>query len=149
MKLNKIMRWKEEEQRNVADVQLNINSQIILYQLRKVSCSSKVQAKGSSAYGKSRRTLFWVTVSGHVFGVKSIPYPLGSEISVSGAFKTFTRLILPCSKHPCRSSLREKGRGKTSTKILKAQEMTVLEQWKEWLGTIPDGKLPTNQKTEG
>jgi len=29
------------------------------------------------------------------------------------------------------------------------QELTVIEQWKEWLATIPDGKLPTNQKTEG
>jgi len=28
------------------------------------------------------------------------------------------------------------------------QELTVIEQGKEWLATIPDGKLPTNQKTE-
>jgi hypothetical protein len=28
-------------------------------------------------------------------------------------------------------------------------QLTVIEQWKEWLATIPDGKLPTNQKTEG
>jgi hypothetical protein len=29
------------------------------------------------------------------------------------------------------------------------QELTVTEQRKEWLARIPDGKLPTNQKTEG
>jgi len=29
------------------------------------------------------------------------------------------------------------------------QQLTVMEQWKEWLATIPDGKLPTNQKIEG
>jgi hypothetical protein len=27
--------------------------------------------------------------------------------------------------------------------------LTVTEQWKERLATIPDGKLPTNQKIEG
>ena len=48
----------------------------------------------------------------------------------------------------------EKGRGKTSTTILKTkspetQELTVILQWKEWLATNPDGKLPTNQKIEG
>jgi len=26
------------------------------------------------------------------------------------------------------------------------QELRVIQQWKEWLATIPDGKLPTNQK---
>jgi hypothetical protein len=31
----------------------------------------------------------------------------------------------------------------------KTQELTVVQQWKEWLATIPDGKLPTNQKTQG
>ena len=25
----------------------------------------------------------------------------------------------------------------------------VIQQWKEWLATNPDGKLPTNQKIEG
>ena len=31
----------------------------------------------------------------------------------------------------------------------KTQELTVIyEQWKEWLTSIPNGKLPTNQKTE-
>ena len=35
----------------------------------------------------------------------------------------------------------KKGRGKTSTTILKAS--------KEWLATVTDGKLPTNQKSEG
>jgi len=29
------------------------------------------------------------------------------------------------------------------------QRLTVIQQWKEWLATIPDEKLPTNQKTEG
>jgi hypothetical protein len=29
------------------------------------------------------------------------------------------------------------------------QELSVIQQWKKWLATIPDGKLPTNQKTEG
>jgi hypothetical protein len=29
------------------------------------------------------------------------------------------------------------------------QELTVLQQWKDWLATIPDGRLPTNQKIEG
>ena len=24
-----------------------------------------------------------------------------------------------------------------------------IQQWKEWLATVPDGKLPTNQKTGG
>jgi len=27
--------------------------------------------------------------------------------------------------------------------------MTVIEQWKEWLATVADGKLPTDQKTGG
>ena len=31
----------------------------------------------------------------------------------------------------------------------KTQELTVILQWKEWLASIPNGKLPTNQKTEG
>ena len=25
----------------------------------------------------------------------------------------------------------------------------MIQQWKEWLATNPDGKLPTDQKTEG
>jgi hypothetical protein len=29
------------------------------------------------------------------------------------------------------------------------RELTVIQQRKEWLATIPDGKLPTNQKIEG
>jgi len=29
------------------------------------------------------------------------------------------------------------------------QQLTVIQQWNEWLATITDGKLPTNQKTEG
>jgi hypothetical protein len=29
------------------------------------------------------------------------------------------------------------------------QELTIIQQWKEWLATNPDGKLPTNQKAEG
>jgi hypothetical protein len=29
------------------------------------------------------------------------------------------------------------------------QELTVVQQWKEWLAAIPDGILPTNQKIEG
>jgi hypothetical protein len=47
----------------------------------------------------------------------------------------------------------EKGSGKTWTAILKVsgqkQQLTVIQQWKEWLATVPDGKLPTNQKIEG
>ena len=35
------------------------------------------------------------------------------------------------------------------SKSPKTQELTVIQQWKEWLATIPDGKLPTNQKIEG
>jgi len=34
-------------------------------------------------------------------------------------------------------------------KTPETQELTVIWQCKEWLATIPDGKLPTNQKTEG
>jgi hypothetical protein len=47
----------------------------------------------------------------------------------------------------------EKGSGKTWTAILKAsgqkQQLTVIQQWKERLATVPDGNLPTNQKIEG
>jgi len=32
---------------------------------------------------------------------------------------------------------------------VKTQELTVIQQWKEWFATIPDGKLPTNQKIGG
>ena len=35
------------------------------------------------------------------------------------------------------------------TKSPETQELTVIQQWKDWLSTIPDGKLPTNQKIEG
>jgi len=35
------------------------------------------------------------------------------------------------------------------SKSPETQELTVIQQWKEWLATIPDGKLPTNQKIEG
>ena len=31
----------------------------------------------------------------------------------------------------------------------KTQELTVILQWKEWLASIPNGKLSTNQMTEG
>jgi hypothetical protein len=54
-----------------------------------------VLAKGSSAYAKATEIFFFlIIVSGHIFGVKSISYTLGSEISVSGTFMTFTRLLL-------------------------------------------------------
>jgi hypothetical protein len=33
-------------------------------------------------------------------------------------------------------------------KLPETQQLTVIQQWKEWLATIPDGKLPTNQKIE-
>jgi len=29
------------------------------------------------------------------------------------------------------------------------QQLTVMQQWEERLATVPDGKLPTNHKTEG
>jgi hypothetical protein len=29
------------------------------------------------------------------------------------------------------------------------QQLTVIQQWREWLATVPDGNLPTNQKIEG
>jgi hypothetical protein len=29
------------------------------------------------------------------------------------------------------------------------QELTVIQQWKDWLATIPVGKLPTTKKIEG
>jgi len=32
---------------------------------------------------------------------------------------------------------------------VKTQERTVIQQRKEWFATIPDGKLPTNQKFGG
>jgi hypothetical protein len=32
---------------------------------------------------------------------------------------------------------------------VKTQDLTVIQQRKEWLATIPDGKLPTNLKIEG
>ena len=35
------------------------------------------------------------------------------------------------------------------TKSPETQELTVIQQWKDWLATIRDGKLPTNQKIEG
>jgi hypothetical protein len=34
------------------------------------------------------------------------------------------------------------------TKSPETQELTVIQQWKDWLATIRDGKLPTNQKAE-
>jgi hypothetical protein len=30
----------------------------------------------------------------------------------------------------------------------KTHELTVTQLWKEWLATIPEGKLPTNHKIE-
>ena len=69
---------------------------------------------------KKQQIFFLIILSGNVFGVKSISYPLGPEISVSGAFMNFTRLILPCSKHPRKNNTRKKDRGKSSTTVLKA-----------------------------
>jgi hypothetical protein len=48
---------------------------------------------------------------------------------------------------------KKKRRGKTTTTILKskspeAQKQSVIQQWKDGLATVPDGQLPTNQKTE-
>jgi len=37
----------------------------------------------------------------------------------------------------------------TSSKSPEKQELTVINQRKEWLAKISDGKLPTNHKTEG
>jgi hypothetical protein len=37
----------------------------------------------------------------------------------------------------------------TSSESPETQQLTVIQQWKECLATIPDGKLPTNQRTEG
>jgi len=37
----------------------------------------------------------------------------------------------------------------TYSKSPEMQELTVIQQWKEWLATIPDGKLQTNQRIEG
>jgi len=46
----------------------------------------------------------------------------------------------------------EKGSGKTWTAILTAsghkQQVTVVQQWQEWLATVADGKLPTDRKIE-
>jgi hypothetical protein len=35
------------------------------------------------------------------------------------------------------------------TKSPETQELTDLQQRKDWLATVPDGKLPSNQKIEG
>jgi hypothetical protein len=35
------------------------------------------------------------------------------------------------------------------TKSPETQKLTVIQQRKDWLSTVPDGKLPTNQKIEG
>ena len=44
----------------------------------------------------------------------------------------------------------KKGSGKTWTAVIKAgrqkQQLTVIEQWKEWLAIVTGGELPTNQK---
>jgi hypothetical protein len=53
-----------------------------------------------------------------------------------------------------KESFWKKGCGKTLTAILNSklpetQQLTVIQQWKEWLATNPHGKLPTDQKTEG
>jgi len=45
----------------------------------------------------------------------------------------------------------QKGRRKTSTTIFKQVARNTgagLQQWKEWLAIIPDGKLPINQNIE-
>jgi hypothetical protein len=46
-----------------------------------------------------------------------------------------------------------KGVGRPRLQYLKqspeTQELTVIQQCEKWLATIPDGKLPTNQKIEG
>ena len=34
-------------------------------------------------------------------------------------------------------------------KSLETQQLTVIRQWREWIATIADGKLPANPKTEG
>jgi hypothetical protein len=51
------------------------------------------------------------------------------------------------------ANIRKKGSGKTSNKILnnkspETQQLTGIQQWIEWLATVPDGKLPTEQETE-
>jgi len=40
-------------------------------------------------------------------------------------------------------------RKNNSRKSPEAQQLTVIQQWREWLATITDGELPTNQKIEG
>ena len=35
------------------------------------------------------------------------------------------------------------------SKSPETQQLTVIQQWKEWLATVTDGKLATNQKSEG
>ena len=46
----------------------------------------------------------------------------------------------------------KKGSGKTWTAVIKAgrqkQQLTVIEQRKEWLAIVTGGELPTNQKIE-
>jgi 16S rRNA C967 or C1407 C5-methylase (RsmB/RsmF family) len=37
----------------------------------------------------------------------------------------------------------------TCSKSPETQQLTVIQHCEEWLATIPDGKLPTNQKIEG
>jgi hypothetical protein len=37
----------------------------------------------------------------------------------------------------------------TYSKSPGTQQLTVIQQWKERLATVVDGKLPTNQKIEG
>jgi hypothetical protein len=32
----------------------------------------------------------------------------------------------------------------TYSKSPETQQLTVIQQWKEWLATVPDEKLPTN-----
>jgi hypothetical protein len=53
-----------------------------------------------------------------------------------------------CSNHPWRSNVHKKGRPLLQyySKSPETQELTVIQQWKEWLAKIPGGKLPTNQK---
>jgi hypothetical protein len=36
-----------------------------------------------------------------------------------------------------------------SKRVARNTQLTVIQQWIEWLATVADGKLPTNQKIEG
>jgi hypothetical protein len=34
-------------------------------------------------------------------------------------------------------------------RVARYTRLTIIQQWKEWLATNPDGKLPTNHNIEG